>query len=116
MANKERESQENNIIGQSTHIEGTIKSQGNIRIDGRVRGTINTEGNFIVGLTGEIEGHSHARNITISGKYNGNIEATEKLILENNSNVSGDINTRRLVIDDGAIFNGNCSMKPSDEV
>jgi cytoskeletal protein CcmA (bactofilin family) len=115
MANKERDSQENNIIGQSTFIEGTIKSQGNIRIDGRIRGTVSTKGNFIIGLTGEIEGHSHAKNITISGKFDGNIEAVEKLILENNSKVTGDINTRRLVIDDGAIFNGNCTMKPSEE-
>ena len=112
MATKEKESQENNIIGQSTYIEGLIKSDGNIRVDGRIKGTVNTAATFIIGVTGVVEGQSQAYNITISGKYDGGIVCNEKLILEANSNVTGDINTKRLVIDDGAIFNGNCKMNP----
>ena len=112
MASKEKESQENNIIGQSTYIEGSIKSEGNIRVDGRIKGTINTAAAFIIGLTGVVEGQTQAHNITISGKYDGGIMCNEKLVLEANSNVTGDINTRRLVIDDGAVFNGNCKMNP----
>jgi len=107
---KEKESQENNIIGQSTYVEGTIKSDGNIRVDGRIKGTINTTASFIVGITGVIEGQTQASSITISGKYDGIIVCNEKLILESNSNVTGDLNTKRLVIEDGAIFNGNCKM------
>jgi cytoskeletal protein CcmA (bactofilin family) len=107
---KEKESQENNIIGQSTYVEGTIKSDGNIRVDGRIKGTINTAASFIVGITGVIEGQTQASNVTISGKYDGIIVCSEKLILEGNSNVTGDINTKRLVIEDGALFNGNCKM------
>jgi cytoskeletal protein CcmA (bactofilin family) len=114
MASKDRESQEINIIGQSTYVEGTIKSQGNIRIDGRVCGTINAEGNFVVGLTGEIEGNVQAKNITISGKFKGDISANEKLVLENNSKVAGDLYTKRLVVDDGAIFNGQCKMNADE--
>jgi cytoskeletal protein CcmA (bactofilin family) len=108
---KDKESQENNIVGQSTYIEGVIKSEGNIRVDGRIKGTINTLATFIIGLTGVVEGQSQASNVTISGKYDGSILCTEKLILEANSNVTGDINSRRLVIDDGAIFNGTCKMQ-----
>jgi len=107
---KEKESQENNIIGQSTYVEGTVKSDGNIRVDGRIKGTINTTASFIVGITGVIEGQTQAGNVTISGKYDGTIVCSEKLILEGNSNVTGDINTKRLVIEDGALFNGNCKM------
>jgi cytoskeletal protein CcmA (bactofilin family) len=109
---KEKESQENNIIGQSTYIEGSIKSEGNIRVDGRIKGTVNTNATFIIGVTGVVEGQSQAQNITVSGRYDGGITCNEKLILESNSNVTGDLNTRRLVIDDGAIFNGNCKMAP----
>jgi cytoskeletal protein CcmA (bactofilin family) len=114
MASKERDNQEINIIGQSTYIEGTIKSQGNIRVDGQVRGSIACEGNFIVGLTGDIDGNVQAKNITISGKFKGDITAHEKLILENNSKVDGDLFTKRLVVDDGAIFNGHCKMGPNE--
>jgi cytoskeletal protein CcmA (bactofilin family) len=112
---KERESQEINIIGQSTYIDGTIKSQGNLRIDGHVHGSIATDGNFIVGLTGEVDGDVQAKNITISGKFKGNITSSEKLILESCSKVSGDINSRRLVVDDGAFFNGHCKMETLQE-
>jgi cytoskeletal protein CcmA (bactofilin family) len=115
MASKDKESQEINIIGQSTSVEGTIKSQGNIRIDGMVSGTVTSEGNFIVGLTGEVEGNVQAKTITISGKFKGDITAQEKLVLENNSKVIGDLLTRRLVVEDGALFNGHCKMDTSAE-
>jgi cytoskeletal protein CcmA (bactofilin family) len=115
MAAKDRESQEINIIGQSTYIDGSIRSQGNLRIDGRVHGSIITEGNFVVGLTGEIDGDVQAKNITVSGKFKGNVSSSEKLVLESNSKVNGDVNTKRLVVDDGAFFNGHCKMESTSE-
>jgi cytoskeletal protein CcmA (bactofilin family) len=99
-----------NIIGPGTIVEGKIQSQGSIRIDGKLIGKISVGGNLAIGTGGEIEGDAEAKAITVSGKLTGNIIASEKLVLENKAVVKGDIKATRLVVDEGATFDGNCTM------
>lgn len=99
-----------NLIGSGTTIEGKIRTQGNIRVDGKMVGELHAAENVAVGLTGEIEGNINGRNVTIGGKVRGNIIAVDKLVFEGKAVVRGDIRAARLVIDEGAVFDGKISM------
>jgi len=87
-----------------------IKTEGSIRIDGKLVGDVLAKANAAVGLTGVVEGNMTARNISVAGKVNGTVTAHEKLILEGKSSMHGDIRAARLVVDEGAMFDGKCAM------
>lgn len=110
MASKSEISKELNLIGLGTVIEGKLRSRGNIRIDGKVVGDLFASESVYVGTSGEIEGSVSAKNVSVGGKIKGSINAQEKLIFENKAVVNGDIRAAKLVIDEGAVFDGKCSM------
>ena len=99
-----------NSIMEGTSIEGEIKSDSNIRIDGRVKGTINARGRVIVGQTGHIEGEIVCQSSDIEGTVIGKINCQDLLSLKATAKLQGDINTKKLAIEPGAVFTGNCSM------
>jgi len=99
-----------NLIGNGTTVEGKIKSQGSIRIDGKLNGELFANENIFVGESGDVDGALQARSITIGGKVQGTVTATEKLVLETKSKVHGEIKAAKLVIDEGAVFDGKCTM------
>jgi cytoskeletal protein CcmA (bactofilin family) len=108
-----QQSSELTLIASNTTFEGKIKTEGSIRIDGKFVGDINAKTSAAVGLTGSIDGTLSARNITVAGKISGTVTATEKLVLEAKSVMHGDIRAAKLVVDEGAMFDGKCDMKQS---
>jgi cytoskeletal protein CcmA (bactofilin family) len=98
------------LISTSTVVEGKIRTDGSIRIDGTLIGDVAAKASVAVGLTGSVEGTVEARNVSLSGKVDGSVTALEKLVLEKKSVVKGDIRAARLVVDEGAIFDGTCAM------
>ena len=104
------------LISNETTIEGKLVTDGSLRIDGKVVGDVNAKAHVSVGLTGTVEGSITARNVAISGRMKGWIAAAEKLILEGKSTVRGDLKATKLVVDEGAVFDGHCVMsKPETE-
>lgn len=105
------------IISAGVLIEGKLSSNGNIRIDGTINGDVFAEGNITVGENGEINGQLNAEVVNVGGRVNGSINAKEKLTLETKSNLKGDLITKILVIEAGAMFEGrsNMSGNPSSE-
>ena len=101
---------EMNLIGAGTVFEGKLKTPGSIRIDGKVIGEITVTQNISIGTSGDIDGNVSARNMTIGGKVKGMITAQEKLVFESKAVVRGEIRAAKLVIDEGAIFDGKCEM------
>jgi cytoskeletal protein CcmA (bactofilin family) len=99
-----------NLLGAGTSVEGKIRTQGSIRIDGKMVGEVHAAENVAVGLTGEIEGMINGRIVTIGGKIRGNVTAVDKLVLEGKAVVRGDVKAARLVVDEGALFDGKVSM------
>jgi len=99
-----------NRIVDGTSIEGDIKSDSNIRIDGRLKGTINTKGKLVIGATGSIEGEIVCEHADIEGNFTGKIQITGLLTLKATSKLSGDIVTGKLAIEPGAVFSGSCTM------
>jgi cytoskeletal protein CcmA (bactofilin family) len=99
-----------NRIVEGTHIEGDIKSDSNIRIDGYLKGTIIVKGRLVLGPTGKIDGSINCKNADLEGKLNGTIEVDELLSLKSTAKLQGEISTNKLSIEPGAIFSGNCKM------
>ena len=99
-----------NRIVEGTVIEGEIKSESNIRIDGIVKGVTTTQGRLVIGPNGVIEGEVICRNADIEGTLNGKITVSELLSLKSTSKLTGDIISRRLAIEPGAVFTGTCTM------
>ncbi len=100
----------NTIIGKGTVIEGTIKIQNSLRLDGKVIGQILTTDSLIVGKEGEIEGEMRVKNAVVGGTVKGHIFASGKVVLEARSVVTGEVKTAKLAINDGAKFEGHCVM------
>ncbi len=99
-----------NLIGAGTVLEGKLKSPTSVRIDGRVVGEVIATQSIAIGPSGDVEGNVTAKSISVGGKIKGGMVAQEKLVLESKANVRGDIRTAKLVIDEGAIFDGKCMM------
>lgn len=110
MADKKRGNDDLSLVGAGTLIEGKIKTDGSIRVDGTLIGEIVAKASAAIGLTGAVEGGVMAKNVTIAGKVKGTVTATEKLTLEGKSITRGDIRASKLIVDEGATFDGQCAM------
>lgn len=98
------------IIGSGVELEGKLSSNGNIEVDGTINGDITANGKVTVKENGQISGEIRAEVISIGGKVVGSINAREKAILEAKAVLQGDIVTKILVVEAGAIFDGNSKM------
>lgn len=98
------------IISPGVVIEGKLSSNGNVRVDGTIKGNVEVQGNLTVGEKGFISGDLNAEIITIGGKVEGIVRSKEKLVLETKSNLKGDIFTKVLVVEAGAFFEGKSNM------
>ncbi|MBN2350865.1 MAG: polymer-forming cytoskeletal protein [Bacteroidales bacterium] len=110
MKGTELESNTINLIGLGTDITGDINSNGDLRIDGSLAGNIKTKGKVIIGTTGSVKGEIFCKNSDIEGKITGKINVQELLSLKATSVINGDIIAKRLAIEPGASFSGNCKM------
>ena len=102
-----------NAIGQGSTIKGDIITDGDLRIDGTLKGTINTKGRLVLGESGLVEGEIICQNALISGTVKAKIQVTELLSLRAKANLHGDIITNKLSVEPGANFTGSCSMGAS---
>lgn len=99
-----------NHINSDTVIEGSIKARGNLRIDGKLTGTLECQGRIVIGASGVIEGDIKCENAEIEGSLKANITVSDLLSLKSTAKVQGDIVTKKLAIEPGATFTGSCSM------
>jgi cytoskeletal protein CcmA (bactofilin family) len=99
-----------NHISQGTVISGDIETQGDIRVDGRLSGSLVCKGKLVLGETGRIDGDVECVNANISGTLKATIKVKELLSLQGTAKVLGDIETDKLDVVSGATFTGQCSM------
>jgi cytoskeletal protein CcmA (bactofilin family) len=107
--NKEEEIKKdeiNTIFGQQTEFDGKLKTKGSIRIEGKITGTIDADGDVFVGESGTVSSNIEARKVVIAGKVDGNVTANEKLEILQTGTLKGDIKAKKLVIEEGAQFIG----------
>lgn len=103
-----------NLISNGTEITGDIRSNGDIRVDGALKGSLTTKGKVVIGTTGKINGEVYCRNSEVSGTVEGKISVGQLLNLKSSSKITGDIETFKLSIEPGARFTGNCKMTESE--
>ena len=99
-----------NVLGEGTTIDGNLTSSGDLRIDGVVNGNVETKGKCVLGLSGKIIGNIQAKSCDISGKVDGNVRVTDLLLVKSSGKINGDINTAKIVVENGGEFNGSCTM------
>ena len=99
-----------NTIGAGTVITGDVQSKGDIRIDGILKGSINTSGKIVLGKEGVVEGDVVCNSADISGNIKAKITVSQLLSLKSTAKLNGDIITNKLSIEPGATFTGSCSM------
>ncbi|RKD31213.1 bactofilin family protein [Thermohalobacter berrensis] len=96
------------VLEKNALFQGTLNASGDIKINGIFKGDIYSANNVYISSTGKIIGNVEADNIIINGEVNGNIKAKTKIHLTENSILTGDIITKKFIIDRGAFFNGKC--------
>lgn len=100
------------VLGATTDLEGTLKSEGNIRLDGAFSGKLDITGNVLVGETAQISADIEARNISIAGTVRGNVTGNKVQILRT-GRIWGDIQAQSLTTEEGAFIEGNIAMYSS---
>lgn len=103
-------SNSSNIIGQGTTLEGNLTTAGNLRVEGKVIGSVHAQAKIVLGDTSLVEGNIIAQNAEVGGEVQGTIQIKELLVLKATAVIHGDIVTSKLVFEEGAKFNGKCSM------
>src|SRR5215203_3705919 len=116
MARDIKEGRLSGYVGNGTVLTGETSFQAMLRIDGHLTGKVSSEsGTLIVGSTGKVDANIQVASAIVSGTINGDITASEKLELTRTARVLGNIQAPRLVIEDGAIFEGACTMLKAKE-
>ena len=98
------------ILGSGSHFTGTVKVKGTLRVEGEFDGEVECQETLEVGRTGIVRANLKVRDAVIAGKVFGNVSASSRIELQGGSHLEGDIVTKRLVIDEGVFFEGNCKM------
>lgn len=98
------------FFDQGVTFSGELKFTNSLRIDGKFQGKIISSDELIIGEKGDVDAEIEVARISISGAVKGTIKAVEKVELLPTSKVNANIITKHLVINEGAIFNGSCSM------
>ncbi|MGV8145595.1 MAG: bactofilin family protein [Alkaliphilus sp.] len=94
------------LIGKNCVFEGTIKSGGTLRIDGKIKGGIVSDGNVFLSNDSRILGDVKASHILISGEVNGDVTATESLRITSSGRLLGNSHSKVFILDENAKFEG----------
>jgi cytoskeletal protein CcmA (bactofilin family) len=100
----------NGFLDAGSHIQGELHFEDTFRVDGKVTGKIQSAGDLLVGERGEVDGEIHVGRLFVSGSVKGSAEATSRVELTAGCRVTASIKAPSLIIEDGAFFEGRCSM------
>lgn len=101
------------LVAAGTKIVGDCETDGTIRVEGRVEGTLKAGKSIVVGRSGEVVGDIVTQDCVISGRVSGNVTAESRLELQSTCDIQGEIRSRRVQLDEGARFNGQVHMEDS---
>ncbi len=100
-------SEKKTVIGERITIEGSIRGEENLAIEGAMKGNIEMgKHNFAIGPNGRIDGEIQAQNVTINGQFKGTIKATGKVAVTKKADFNGEIKAKSFSVEDGAYFKG----------
>jgi cytoskeletal protein CcmA (bactofilin family) len=100
-------------IGKSVSIKGDLSGSEDLYVDGQVDGTIQLSGNSLtIGPNGRVHASISAKNVIVGGTIDGNIQASERTEFRKTAVVNGDVQSKRIAIEEGAFFNGKLEIVP----
>ena len=105
-----------NILGKGTRINGKLKVEGSIHVDGVVEGNINISESLIIGKSGRVQGEIHTKDCLSGGKIEGNMQADGRVEFKSGASLKGDLKCKQLLIEEGVVFDGNCEMTSKPEM
>jgi cytoskeletal protein CcmA (bactofilin family) len=103
-----------NSLVKGTTVEGIIKSQSDIRVDGTIKGNLNCDAKVIIGPSGHIDGEIKCKNAVIEGRFEGILSVAELLHIRESANVRGEVTYGKLVVQSGAVINGSWKVVGQD--
>ena len=98
------------FLEQGVKLEGKLEATGTFRVDSAVKGTLSSDDTLVLGEHATVEGHIHGNFVMIAGRFDGIIHARGRVEIQPNAIVTGEIHSPCLVIEPGAIFDGQCHM------
>lgn len=100
------------FIAEGTVIDGEFRTAANVRIDGTIKGDVHCDGKLIMGKKGGVKGNIVAGFGTIEGHFEGDIVTKDTLHLYPTANVTGKFKSSKIIVDEGAVMNGECHFGP----
>lgn len=98
------------VIGADMVVDGNIRAKEAVRVEGSVNGDVETEGALIVSASGKVKGNVKGSNIVIGGSLEGDLTSSGRTEVASTGKVIGNIRTKSLVVDENAVFQGQCIM------
>ena len=102
-----------NVLNSDVEIKGNVKFAGELTLEGKLEGEVNSDGTLIIGETGTVNGNVSAGTVSVRGKINGNITARDKIEIKSKAEVFGDIRSAKLAIEEGVTFVGKTEVNPN---
>lgn len=100
----------NGFVDAGTRFRGELEFETTFRVEGKVEGTVSSNGTLVIGEGGEVDGDIRVGQLFVSGVVRGSVKATRRIQLCAQGKAFAELETPSLVIEDGAIFDGRCSM------
>jgi cytoskeletal protein CcmA (bactofilin family) len=104
----------NAFLGAGTNYHGKLHFQGAVRIDGNFQGEVVSEGTLVIGQDAVVDGQVKVGQLVLSGRIKGEVEAKNKVVLHKTANLQGNIRTPVLVVEEGAVLEGQLVMGSLD--
>ena len=104
----------NSIIGSDMIVEGNIRAKETVRVEGSVTGNVETEGALIISATGKVKGNIKGSSVVVGGMLEGDLASTGKTEVISTGRVIGNIRTKSLIVDENAVFQGQCIMNTNE--
>lgn len=98
------------LVGRNVQVEGEIRGEENLKIEGNVKGSVKLAGNIVVGKTGVVDAQLEANSVVIQGKVTGNVVARKQLEIQPSGSLIGDCTAQSIDIKEGAVFEGRSQM------
>ena len=102
------------LLDSQLTVDGDIDTQGSLRIDGRLNGSIRRADTVVLGAGASMNGDVSAREVIVGGTLTGNVYATERVELQLTAIVTGDITAQVVVVQEGGVVNGRVQMQPPE--
>jgi cytoskeletal protein CcmA (bactofilin family) len=100
-----------NAFVKGTAIEGNVRCESDLRIDGSIKGKLSCTAKIIIGPTGAVDGEIRCQNAVIEGRFKGIMHVSELLNVKETAEIDGEISTNKLLVQSGAKFNVACKME-----